>query len=209
MFKRLRADRTGEVVNFEGDIAIPGSGWMLLRATNTTPQTLVRDIYPYGTTNPVWIDAGTPVPKASEDANYFVRWIDRVIESASKRDDLQHRRRKGTDAQVPARWARGVRGESACTLRRRDSSGVVLLSCVSLALADKRPLDLADFHRLQDVSEPAFAPRGDAIVYTLTSSNLDSDAQVSDLWRVSWRGGEPLQLTPHTIRERMASAMAQ
>jgi hypothetical protein len=87
VFKRLRADRTGEVVNFEGDIAIPGSGWMLLRATNTTPQTLVQDIYPYGTTNPVWIDAGTPVPKASEDANYFVRWIDRVIESASKRDD--------------------------------------------------------------------------------------------------------------------------
>ena len=75
--------------------------------------------------------------------------------------------------------------------------GVVLLSCASLALADKRPLDLADFHRLQDVSEPAFAPHGDAIVYTLTSNNLDSDAQVSDLWRVSWRGGEPLQLT-HT-----------
>ena len=75
--------------------------------------------------------------------------------------------------------------------------GVVLLACGSLAFADKRPLELADFHRVQDVSEPAFAPRGDAIVYTVTSSNLDSDAQVSDLWRVSWRGGEPLQLT-HT-----------
>ena len=87
VLKRLRADRTGEVVDFEDDLALPGSGWMLLRATNTTPQTLVQDIYPYGTTNPVWIDAGTPAPAAPDDANYFVRWIDRVIESASARDD--------------------------------------------------------------------------------------------------------------------------
>ncbi|HZF25329.1 MAG TPA: hypothetical protein VEZ88_03630, partial [Steroidobacteraceae bacterium] len=75
--------------------------------------------------------------------------------------------------------------------------GVSLLACVHLAVAAKRPLEIADFHRLQDVSEPAFAPRGDAIVYTVSSHNLDSDAPVSDLWRVSWRGGEPLQLT-HT-----------
>ena len=79
--------------------------------------------------------------------------------------------------------------------------GVVLLSCASLALADKRPLDLADFHRLQDVSEPAFAPHGDAIVYTLTSSNLDSGAQVL-------AGGRTASAHTHTIRERMASAMA-
>ncbi len=82
-------------------------------------------------------------------------------------------------------------------LELKPLMGVVLLASGSLAFADKRPLELADFHRVQDVSEPAFAPRGDAIVYTVTSSNLDSDAQVSDLWRVSWRGGEPLQLT-HT-----------
>ena len=77
VLKRLRGDRTGQVLDFDGDVAIPGSGWMLLRATNTTPQTLVQDIYPYGTTNPVWIDAGTPPPPATEDARYFMRWIDR------------------------------------------------------------------------------------------------------------------------------------
>ena len=82
-------------------------------------------------------------------------------------------------------------------LELKPLMGVVLLASGSLAFADKRPLELADYHRVQDVSEPAFAPRGDAIVYTVTSSNLDSDAQVSDLWRMSWRGGEPLQLT-HT-----------
>jgi hypothetical protein len=97
VLKRLRGDRTGQVLDFDGDVAIPGSGWMLLRATNTTPQTLVQDIYPYGTTNPVWIDTGTPPPPATEDARYFVRWIDRVIESVSARDDFNTaKEREGT-----------------------------------------------------------------------------------------------------------------
>jgi hypothetical protein len=58
----------------------------LLRASNSEPQTLVQDVYPYGTTNPVWIDAGTP-PPAPDTARYFMRWIDRVIETASARTD--------------------------------------------------------------------------------------------------------------------------
>jgi len=76
---------------------------------------------------------------------------------------------------------------------------VVLVGCTAVTLADKRALEIADYHLLQDVSDPAFAPRGDAIVYTVSASDLDNDAPVSDLWRVSWRGGEPLQLThtPH------------
>jgi hypothetical protein len=87
VLKRLRVDRAGTSMNFSGDLSLPSSGWMLLRATNTTPQTLVQDIYPYGTTNPVWIETGTPAPPAADDAHYFVRWIDRVIESASARED--------------------------------------------------------------------------------------------------------------------------
>jgi Tol biopolymer transport system component len=87
VLKRLRADRSGTSANFSGDVSLPSSGWMLLRAGTTTPQTLVQDIYPYGTTNPVWIDTGTTAPAATDDARYFVRWIDRVIESASARED--------------------------------------------------------------------------------------------------------------------------
>jgi dipeptidyl aminopeptidase/acylaminoacyl peptidase len=45
------------------------------------------------------------------------------------------------------------------------------------------------------VSEPAFAPRGDSIVYTVSAHNLDADATVSDLWMVSWRAGRPVPLT--------------
>ncbi len=70
-----------------------------------------------------------------------------------------------------------------------------LVLCMPPAVAEKRPITLDDLHRLQDLSEPAFAPQGDAIVYTVTTHNLDSDASVNDLWRVDWRGGEPVQLT--------------
>jgi dipeptidyl aminopeptidase/acylaminoacyl peptidase len=70
-----------------------------------------------------------------------------------------------------------------------------LVLCAAPASADKRPISIDDLHRLQDLSEPAFAPVGDAIVYTVTTDNLDSDAKVSDLWWVGWRGGEPVQLT--------------
>ncbi len=105
VIKRLRADRSGRVVDFEGDITIRGSGWMVLRASNSTPQTLVQDIYPYGTTNPVWIDAGVPAPAAIEDARYFVRWIDRVIESASARTDYNTDREREQTLQ----YLRGAR----------------------------------------------------------------------------------------------------
>lgn len=92
--ERLPADRTGRVIDFNGSIAVPGSGWLLLRASNRMPQTLVQDLYPYATTNPVWIDAGVPPPAAAEDARYFVRWIDRAIEAASARTDYNTERER-------------------------------------------------------------------------------------------------------------------
>jgi hypothetical protein len=94
VLKRFKTDRAGRTVDFDGTVTIPGSGWLLLRASNKTPQTLVQDVYPYGTTNPVWIDAGTPPPPAPETAHYFVRWIDRVIEAASARTDYNTSRER-------------------------------------------------------------------------------------------------------------------
>jgi hypothetical protein len=87
VLKRFKTDHSGRSVDFDGTVTIPGSGWLLLRASNNVPQTLVQDVYPYGTTNPVWIDTGVPPPPAPETARYFMRWIDRVIEAASARTD--------------------------------------------------------------------------------------------------------------------------
>ncbi len=56
------------------------------------------------------------------------------------------------------------------------------------------PSDLA---RLADVTEPAFAPDGESIAYTVTTANTKSDQPQSDLWRVRYDGSERVQLT-HT-----------
>jgi len=85
--RRLKLDREGRTLDFTGHVEIPASGWLLLRAYNEKPQVLVQDLYPYGTTNPVWIDNGSPPPAAPADAQYFLKWIDRVIEAASARTD--------------------------------------------------------------------------------------------------------------------------
>jgi hypothetical protein len=51
----------------------------------------------------VWIDAGSPAPGAHEDAAYFVRWIDRMLEHAGARTDyLSDREREQTLARLRA-----------------------------------------------------------------------------------------------------------
>jgi TolB protein len=82
-----RFDLTGERMRFDmrGAIALPRGGWVLLRAWNDGADPAVLDLYPYATTNPVWLD-GT-APDARADAAYFVAWLGRVIEAAAARDD--------------------------------------------------------------------------------------------------------------------------
>jgi Tol biopolymer transport system component len=74
---RRRHDSTGEITLEEG-------GWLVLRAWSDRADPLVFDLFPYATTNPVYIDS--PAPSAAPaDAAYFVAWMDRVIEAAEAR----------------------------------------------------------------------------------------------------------------------------
>jgi hypothetical protein len=79
----------GDRRNFDwsGNVTLPGSGWVLLRAWNDRADPSVLDLYPYATTNPVYIEAPEAAPPATEDARYFVTWLDRVIDAAGARDD--------------------------------------------------------------------------------------------------------------------------
>ena len=72
-------------VDAEGTLDGAQGGWVVLRAWNDGADPLLLDLYPYATTNPVWLDG--PMPDARADAAYFVAWLDRVIEAASARDD--------------------------------------------------------------------------------------------------------------------------
>ncbi|HEY6645053.1 CehA/McbA family metallohydrolase [Povalibacter sp.] len=73
--------------DFDGVFTVSNSGWVLLRAWNERADPLVFDLYPYATTSPVYVSVDGSPPKSPQDASYFVRWMDRIIEAARSRDD--------------------------------------------------------------------------------------------------------------------------
>ena len=66
----------------------------MLRAWNDRADPRVQDIYPYATTSPIYVTAGGAAPKSASDAEFFVRWLDRTIESAVARSDYNSAREK-------------------------------------------------------------------------------------------------------------------
>jgi hypothetical protein len=69
----LAGERTS--ADIEGDVEVDRSGWLLLRAWNDGASPEVFDIYPWATTNPVYLTLGGAPPRSPEDARYFRDWI--------------------------------------------------------------------------------------------------------------------------------------
>lgn len=65
-------------LDITGNLALRENGWVLLRVYNAGAHPDVFDVYPYASTNPVYIHQGTPSSKAAASAAYFIKWIDRV-----------------------------------------------------------------------------------------------------------------------------------
>ncbi|MFC5576595.1 CehA/McbA family metallohydrolase [Lysobacter niabensis] len=91
-----RFELTGDhrVFDAQGEVDIAEGGWLLLRAWNDGADPQVLDLYPYATTNPVWLDLPSGAPSAAGDALYFVAWLDRVIAAADARDDYNTARER-------------------------------------------------------------------------------------------------------------------
>ena len=79
----LSGDRRS--LDSEGTIELE-DGWVLLRAWNDGADPQVMDLYPYATTNPVWLGEAKAA-SAAQDARYFAGWLERVMEAAAARDD--------------------------------------------------------------------------------------------------------------------------
>jgi hypothetical protein len=75
----LNPDRRS--ADFSTKMKIDSSGWLLLRAWNEASHPLVFDLYPYATTSPVFVTVGDKPMHATEDADYFIAWIERIRES--------------------------------------------------------------------------------------------------------------------------------
>jgi hypothetical protein len=87
VLRRLTIQQGGTSGEAKLTLPIRTSGWLLVRAVSPEPNALVQDLYPYATTNPVWIEVQGKRQSSPPDAAYFVRWIDRVIASVAARDD--------------------------------------------------------------------------------------------------------------------------
>jgi hypothetical protein len=68
---RMRADTTVTV-------AAGGNRWFVLRAFADQAEQPVLDIYPFATTSPVYVGAGGGTTSCGADAEYFLRWLDRL-----------------------------------------------------------------------------------------------------------------------------------
>jgi hypothetical protein len=77
----LGRDRT----TADATIALPvdRSGWFVLRALAGRSRHPVLDLYPFGTTSPVYVSVGGAPVRSPEDARYFLDWVDRVARAAA------------------------------------------------------------------------------------------------------------------------------
>jgi hypothetical protein len=90
----LKLDRSRTSADVEGMFTSDTSGWVVLRAWDDHADPHVQDIYPYATTSPVYLTVAGVAPKSSPDAKFFVRWLDRTIESATGLTDYNSEREK-------------------------------------------------------------------------------------------------------------------
>jgi TolB protein len=70
-----------------GTLPISETGWCVLRAWSDKAEYPVLDAYPYATTSPVYVTVEGSSPHHTEDAAYFIAWIDRLAEAAKANRD--------------------------------------------------------------------------------------------------------------------------
>jgi hypothetical protein len=78
----LRGDRTRADTLLT--VAVQESGWYVVRAYADHPRLPILDLYPFASTSAFYVTVGGKPVRSSEDAAYFVAWIDRVREEVEK-----------------------------------------------------------------------------------------------------------------------------
>jgi len=68
-------------------IPVATSGWYVLRAWSERARTPVLDLYPFASTSPIYVRVGAQPTRSPEDAAFFVRWIDRLLDAARRHGD--------------------------------------------------------------------------------------------------------------------------
>jgi TolB protein len=105
---RLTGDR--QSADFAGRLPVSGNGWLLVRAWNDAAHPEIFDLYPYATTNAFFFRTSSAAIHCGGDAQYFVKWIDRLEEAATAHKDYNtSSEREATLTQIRA--ARAIMSE--------------------------------------------------------------------------------------------------
>jgi Tol biopolymer transport system component len=87
LIKKLTLSEDKMAGDATGTITIDRSGWLVLRTWHVGAIDPVLDLYPYATTSAIYINVADKPVRSPEDAVYFLKWIDRIQESAEKHPD--------------------------------------------------------------------------------------------------------------------------
>jgi hypothetical protein len=63
----------------------------------------VLDVYPYGTTSPIYVTVGGEPIRSDEDAQYFIAWLDRLRAGAQGNTDWNSEAEKQSTLDLIAR----------------------------------------------------------------------------------------------------------
>jgi hypothetical protein len=81
----LAADKKS--ANANGEINLTRSGWCVLRAWAEKAEYPLLDIYPYGSTSPIYVTVAGKAPSSPQDAKFFSAWIDALVQNALHHTD--------------------------------------------------------------------------------------------------------------------------
>ncbi len=77
------------------------------------------------------------------------------------------------------------------------------LFVATFALAEqKRAITLADMFAFKRVSDPSLSPDGKWVAFTVTTPDLQSNKNPTDVWIAPTTGGEPKRITTHAANDR-------
>lgn len=78
---RIPLERGGTFASATIPISVTESGWYVLRAYSERARLPVLDLYPFASTSPIYVQVGHELARSREDAEFFVRWIDRLVQA--------------------------------------------------------------------------------------------------------------------------------
>ena len=88
----LGGDRTS--ADITRTIEVRESGWYTLQAWADVARHPVLDVYPFGTTSPIYVTVGDAPVRSATDAAFFVAWVDRLREAAAAHEGWNTAREK-------------------------------------------------------------------------------------------------------------------